>query len=134
MKHQHALTRTSPKGGPFIGTCMKCGKTGVTIKQQRTEECENVVRMTVSVTDLPSFSQLVVGNVYAIGGGYGRRAGHAMILLAITKASSALMLVIDKEGDPIGVTSYGLHAIEERAPIAYVRGLDDLNLTMEALS
>lgn len=21
----HALSRTSPKGGPFIGTCFKCG-------------------------------------------------------------------------------------------------------------
>lgn len=25
MDNGHALVRTSPKGGPFIGACMKCG-------------------------------------------------------------------------------------------------------------
>jgi len=90
--------------------------------------------MRVNVTDLPAFSQPVIGNVYAIGGGYGRREGHCMVLIATTKKQSCLMLVIDKEGDPVGVTSYGLHALEERAPIAFVRGLDDLNLTMEPIS
>lgn len=25
----HALERTSPKGGPFFGTCMKCGATNL---------------------------------------------------------------------------------------------------------
>ena len=89
--------------------------------------------MRVNVSELPTFSQPVVGNVYGINGGYGRKAGHAMVLIAITPSQGALMLVIDKEGQPIGVTSYGIHAIEERAPIAFVRGLDDLNLTMEPL-
>lgn len=89
--------------------------------------------MRINVSDLPTFSQPVVGNVYPISGGYGRRAGHCMVLLAITKAQGALMLVIDKEGEPVGVTSYGLHAIEERAPIAFVPGLDGLVFTMEAL-
>jgi len=89
--------------------------------------------MKINVAELPTFSQPVVGNVYAISGGYGRRAGHSMILLAVTAQQSALMLVIDKDGNPVGVTSYGIHAIEERAPIAFVRGLEDLNLTMEPL-
>jgi len=89
--------------------------------------------MKINVTELPTFSQPVVGNVYAIGGGYGRRAGHCMVLLAITEKHACLMLVLDKEGLPVGVTSYGLHAIEERAPIAFVRGLEELNLTMEPL-
>lgn len=90
--------------------------------------------MKINVTDLPAFSQPVVGNVYAISGGYGRKAGHAMVLIAITKRESALMLIIDKDGDPIGVTSYGLHAIEARAPIAFVRGLDDMSLDMEPIT
>jgi len=89
--------------------------------------------MKVNVTDMPTFSQPVVGNVYAIGGGYGRKAGHSMILLAITDKQSALMVIIDKDGNPIGVTSYGIHYIEERAPIAFVRGLEELNLQMEPL-
>ncbi|UOK71666.1 hypothetical protein [Ancylobacter polymorphus] len=89
--------------------------------------------MRINVTELPTFAQPVVGNVYACGGGYGRKAGHAMVLLAITAKQSALLLVIDKDGEPVGVTSYGLHAIEERAPIAFVRGLDQIDLTMEPL-
>lgn len=89
--------------------------------------------MKINVTDLPTFSQPVIGNVYGCNGGYGRKAGHAMVLIAITASQSALMLVIDKDGNPVGVTSYGLHAIEERAPIAFVRGLDEMVFQMEAL-
>lgn len=36
----HSLNRTSPKGGPFVGTCALCGKTGLTLDAMR-EECEN---------------------------------------------------------------------------------------------
>lgn len=25
MNDKHAISRTSPKGGPFVGTCFKCG-------------------------------------------------------------------------------------------------------------
>lgn len=89
--------------------------------------------MRINVTDLPTFSQPVIGNVYAISGGYGRKAGHAMVLIAITKNCSCLMLVIDREGEPTGVTSYNLHTIEERAPIAFVPGFEGLNFTMEPL-
>ena len=90
--------------------------------------------MKINVTELPTFSQPVVGNVYACGGGYGRKMGHVMVLIAITKNCTALLLVIDKDGEPVGVTSYGLHAIEERAPIAFVRGLEELSLMMEPLA
>lgn len=90
--------------------------------------------MKINVTELPSFNQPTVGNVYAVSGGYGRRAGHSMVLLAVTEKQTALLLVIDKDGSPVGVTSYGVHAIEDRAPIAFVRGLDTLDLTMEPLS
>ena len=89
--------------------------------------------MRINVTELPGFAQPNVGNVYPISGGYGRKAGHAMVLLAITKQQACLMLVIDKEGDPVGVTSYGLHSIEERVPIAFVPGLIELSLMMEPL-
>ena len=91
--------------------------------------------MKIITTDLPGFSQPEIGNVYSINGGYGRKAGHAMVLIALTKKKqSCLFMVIDKDGDPVGVTSYGLHAIEERSPIAFVPGIDDLVFTMEALS
>lgn len=89
--------------------------------------------MRINVSELPTFSQPVVGNVYGCNGGYGRKAGHAMILMAITERQSALMLVVDKDGQPVGVTAYGLHAIEERAPIAFVPGLSEMEFNMEPL-
>ena len=90
--------------------------------------------MKINVADIPGFQQPVVGNVYPISGGYGRKAGHSMVLLAITEKQTCLMLVIDRQGNPMGVTSYGLHAIEERSPVAFVRGLEDLEFNMEPLS
>jgi hypothetical protein len=38
----HALNRTSPFGGPFIGTCFLCGRAGVTLSQMAMEECPNI--------------------------------------------------------------------------------------------
>lgn len=38
----HALNRTSPFGGPFIGTCFLCGCAGVTLEQMAMEECPNI--------------------------------------------------------------------------------------------
>ena len=89
--------------------------------------------MKINTLEIPAFSQPVVGNVYPISGGYGRKAGHAMVLIAITEKQSALLLVIDKEGNPVGVTSYGLHAIEERAPVAFVDGLSEMTFDMRPL-
>jgi hypothetical protein len=38
---QHSLQRTSPKGGPFIGTCVLCGQEGLSIDDIRRTECPN---------------------------------------------------------------------------------------------
>ncbi len=80
-----------------------------------------------------AFHSAQVGNVYPISGGYGRRAGHMMVLLAITESQSCLFIVLDSGGKPVGVTTYGRHAIEERVPIATVRGLDDLVFDLEPM-
>jgi len=42
---KHSLERTSPKGGPFIGTCTLCGKTDLPIGAA-TQDCENVRGLT----------------------------------------------------------------------------------------
>lgn len=42
-------------------------------------------------------------------------------------------IVLDSGGKPVGVTTYGRHAIEERVPIATVRGLDDLVFDLEPM-
>lgn len=36
----HSLSRTSPKGQAFIGTCMKCGIRDIPMSRMR-EECVN---------------------------------------------------------------------------------------------
>lgn len=38
---KHAIERTSPKGGQFIGTCRLCGKEGLTLGDYFKEECPN---------------------------------------------------------------------------------------------
>lgn len=86
--------------------------------------------MKIDVSDTPGFSQPTVGNVYALKGGYGGKHGHMAVLLAITARENCLLLIIDREGDPVGVTSYGLHAIEERCPVAFVEGLESLHFKM----
>jgi hypothetical protein len=47
MTDTHAIERTSPKGPgqKFIGTCRKCGKTGLTLRDIN-EPCENLLGTT----------------------------------------------------------------------------------------
>jgi hypothetical protein len=40
MMKYHSLERTSPKGGPFIGTCVLCGTKNLPMSAAR-QECEN---------------------------------------------------------------------------------------------
>jgi hypothetical protein len=40
MKPTHTLERTSPKGGPFIGTCTRCGRQNLRMGDAL-EECSN---------------------------------------------------------------------------------------------
>jgi hypothetical protein len=80
-----------------------------------------------------------IGNVYPIRGGHGRRAGHLMILMAITEplnsyqSESCLMFIVDNQGRPRGVTSYAIHALEERAVVGFVDGLEDLTFEIRSL-
>ena len=46
----HAIHRTSPKGQPFVGTCSKCGKQGLTFDDMG-KECSNI-RNTTQEQDL----------------------------------------------------------------------------------
>ena len=49
----HALNRTSPKGKgvPFVGTCMRCGRRGLSMKAAL-ESCENPANLTDAETVL----------------------------------------------------------------------------------
>lgn len=97
------------------------------------------MKINIEVGDFGPYDPARVGNVYPIKGGRGLRDGHMQVLIAITKPKenwngpAGLLLVIDKEGNPQGVNSYGMHAVENMQPIAFVDGLDALNLTMRSL-
>jgi hypothetical protein len=45
---RHALKRTSPKGGPFIGACINCGKVNIALASR--EECKNWTNRTADET------------------------------------------------------------------------------------
>jgi hypothetical protein len=81
----------------------------------------------------PCPSETRVGNVYHVKGGYGTRAGHMMVLMAITKNDTALLMVIDKHGEPVSITNYGVHALDERMPIAFCEGIDSLSFRIRSL-
>jgi hypothetical protein len=46
--NRHALRRTSPKGGPFIGICMNCGRENLLLSNG--EECPNPANFTQNET------------------------------------------------------------------------------------
>lgn len=80
-----------------------------------------------------------VGNVYAVKGGRGMRDKSMNILIAITEprdsytGRSGLMLTVNREGQPVGVTSYAMHYVEDLSPIAFVDGIEDIDLTMRSI-
>lgn len=80
-----------------------------------------------------------VGNVYAVKGGRGLRDKAMNILIAITEprdsytGRSGLMLTVNREGQPVGCTSYAMHYIDDLSPIAFVDGIEDIDLTMRSL-
>jgi hypothetical protein len=97
------------------------------------------VRVDIQTTEIGPCESARPGNVYAVKGGRGLRDGNMQVLLAITtpkeewRGAMGLLLVINKQGEPVGVNSYGMHYIEELQPIAFVEGLDDLTLIMRSI-
>jgi len=74
-----------------------------------------------------------IGNVYPMKGGYGVRDGHMYVIVSITQENTAICLQISKHGDIVGATRYGIHVFRDRAPIAFVEGLDELELPMRSI-
>lgn len=84
-----------------------------------------------------------VGNVYQVRGGRGAAKGHMSIIFAVTEPKQdkygctsgrdALVVIVDRDGDVRGCTSYAMHYFEDKAPIAFVDGLDDISLVMRSI-
>ena len=96
------------------------------------------MRIRLEGLDAPPFDDPRVGNVYPIKGGRGLSRGHMNVLFAITEGDQwqgprALMLTINKEGYPVGVTHYAMHYVENLQPMAFVEGLEGLEFNMRSL-
>lgn len=78
-------------------------------------------------------SEPVVGNVYSVSGGRGMAAGHMYVIASITEEGTCVCLTISRSGQIVGGTQYGRSYMRERCPIAYVEGLDNLELMMRSL-
>lgn len=96
--------------------------------------------MKISIVNVnPRLNEVRPGNVYPCAGGWGRKAGMMMVLLAVTEpgerhdGGDCLMLVVDKEGNPRDVTKYGRHILEDRVPIAFVEEIDSVVLQMRSI-
>jgi len=74
-----------------------------------------------------------IGNVYRARGGRALKNGQLNILIAITRNQTALMISVDQDGEPVGVTYYGLHYLEDLCPCAFCEGLDGLNFVIRDL-
>jgi len=84
-------------------------------------------------TITPCPNEVRVGNVYHVKGGYGTKAGHRMVLMAITENETCLLMVVDKHGKPVGITNYGASSLDERMPIAFCEGLDAMEFRIRSL-
>lgn len=75
-----------------------------------------------------------VGNVYRCRGGRALRDGNYWVLLAYDdQRRSCVLLMVDTEGNIVGADTRALHCIEDQVPIAYVEGLEDLELIMRSV-
>jgi hypothetical protein len=95
--------------------------------------------MRFAISDDFSLDEVRVGNVYPVKGGRMSRFAVGMVCIAISEPRSAIdgrmchMVTVSKDGEIVSTASYGLHAMEERMPIGFVRGLDTLEFNVEPI-
>lgn len=97
------------------------------------------MKFEVHLTDYTPTAPVRVGNVYPVKGGRGASLRHMHVLIAITdpapyKMTTCCMLTVDKNGNPVGTTQYGLHYVEDLMPIGFVDGLEELTFEIRSLS
>ncbi len=91
------------------------------------------MKFDVKLSEFSPETPVRVGNVYPVKGGYGVRGKHMMVLMSITQDNTALLMVLNKDGCPVGVTHYGVHAMEDRMPIGFVHGLSEMSFDVVPL-
>lgn len=91
-------------------------------------------------TDVPiSDGSPKIGNVYPVRGGRAMRYGCMYVVVAIRPAMddydacNVICLMVNRDGAIVGAANYALHYFAEKAPIAFVEGLEELHLTMRSI-
>ena len=95
------------------------------------------MKFTVQVPELRGAAPVRIGNVYPCRGGRPASLGYMHILIAIAgerfpQGQTGLFLTVNRDGEPVGVTQYGMHVVTDWTPVGFVDGLDDLELTIRA--
>ncbi len=92
------------------------------------------MRIHVELDNIPKdVSEVQIGNVYQVRGGKGSKYGYMNVIIAITEERMCACLTIDKTGNIVGASNYAQHYYEEKMPIAFVDGLNDIDLTLRSL-
>ena len=95
--------------------------------------------MRFTISDDFSLDEVRVGNVYPVKGGRQARYAVGMVVLAISEPRDKFsdrmchMVTVAKDGEIVSTSSYGVHAMEDRIPIGFVRGLDVLTFDVEPM-
>jgi hypothetical protein len=80
-----------------------------------------------------------IGNVYPVRGGRAMRYGCVYVVVAIRQpmddydGCSVICLMVNRDGAIVGSANYAMQYFAEKAPIAFVDGLEELHLTMRSL-
>lgn len=74
-----------------------------------------------------------VGNAYSVRGGSGAKNGHISVIVAITQTNMAVVLTVNRDGDVITASAYGLHYFRDKCPIGFVEGIEELSLVMRSI-
>lgn len=90
------------------------------------------MRFTIADSIADVTREPVVGNVYPIRGGSGARKGHIQVIVALTD-TGCVMLTVDKDGNVVAASCYGRHYIQEKTPIAFCDGIEELSFNIRSL-
>lgn len=77
-------------------------------------------------------SEPCVGNAYNVRGGCGARNGHIMVIIALP-GDRAVVVTVDKNGEIISASAYGVHYFRDKCPIGFVEGVEELSLVMRGI-
>jgi len=80
----------------------------------------------------PYIQEPVIGNVYNVRGGSGARKGYMFVIISIV-GTTATTVTINKSGEIVGGGNYGLHYFEDKCPMAFCKGLEELAFSLETI-